>query len=207
MFQNILKFWETEEPYAGLLKKLCQDQTTIVHPYKLWLLREFCGQATSLPGDAAEVGVFKGGSARLIATYLPSKTVHLFDTFEGMPITDPKRDLHRKGDFPTEFESVKNYLSDLQNVRLHKGIFPDTSEPIQDKKFVLVHVDVDIYTSIKSCCEFFYPRMVPSGIIVFDDYGAFSCPGATQAVDEYFANKPEKVIRMVTSGSFIMKLP
>jgi predicted O-methyltransferase YrrM len=205
MFDNILKFWETEATYVDLIKQI--GKNTIVHPYKLWFLREICEQTAMLAGEVAEVGVYKGGSARLIATYLPHKTVHLFDTFEGMPSTDPKKDCHQKGDFTVSFDIVKNYLSDLKNVRIYKGIFPDTSEPIQDKQFALVHVDVDIYTSIKACCEFFYPRMLPGGVIVFDDYAVKSCPGATQAVDEYFADKSEKVIRMVTSGSFVMKLP
>jgi O-methyltransferase len=205
MFNNILKFWETEQPYVNLVQQI--GKKTIVHPYKLWFLREICEQTASLPGDAAEVGVYQGGSARLIATYLPHKTAYLFDTFEGIPVPDATRDTHQKGDFTAEYETVRQYLSDLKNIQIYKGLFPDTSEPIRDKKFALVHVDVDIYPSIKACCDFFYPRMVPGGVIVFDDYAVNSCPGATLAVDEYFSNKPEKVIRMVTSGSFITKLP
>ena len=205
MFESSLKIWEKERPYIDLVREI--GGKTIVHPYKLWFLRELAGQAAALPGDAAEIGVYQGGSARLIATYLPAKTVHLFDTFQGMPATDPTRDLHKKGDFSAGYEVVRSYLGDLNNVRLYKGVFPETASPIQDSQFALVHVDVDIYTSVKACCEFFYPRMVVGGIIVFDDYAVLSCPGATQAVDEYFAGKPEKVIRPVTTGSFVMKLP
>jgi O-methyltransferase len=205
MLENCLKFWETEQPYVSFKAEI--GIKTIVHPYKFWMLREFCGQAKNLHGEVCEVGVYKGGSAKLLAKYCPDKTVYLFDTFDGMPDVDPTKDVHHKGDFAdTSVEGVTQFLSDCNNVRIFKGFFPNTATPIENLKFSLVHVDVDIFTSVKACCEFFYPRMVSGGIIVFDDYAVLSCPGATLAVDEFFSNKLEKVIRMVTSGSFVIKI-
>src|SRR5206468_1181023 len=91
-----------------------------------------------LGGDACEIGVYKGGTARLIARSLASttKTVHLFDTFVGMPKTDPLRDLHREGQFAdTSIESVKEVLQDCKNVRFYPGRFPETADPIRKSKF------------------------------------------------------------------------
>ena len=38
-----------------------------------------------VPGDIAEVGVYRGGSAKLICEAKGHKKLHLFDTFEGLP--------------------------------------------------------------------------------------------------------------------------
>jgi O-methyltransferase len=87
------------------------------------------------------------------------------------------------------------------------GLVPDTLEVIRDRTFSFVHIDLDIYSAIKSACEFFYPRMQPGGILLFDDYGYSSCPGARAAIDEFFADKPEVKVAMVTGQCSVQKLP
>ena len=47
--------------------------------------------------------------------------------------------------------------------------------------------------------------MSKNGIIIFDDYGFPSCPGARKAVDEYFKDKPENVIYLATGQAFVIK--
>jgi O-methyltransferase len=120
------------------------------------------------------------------------KTVHLFDTFAGMPPADAAVDCHHQGDLgDTSLEAVQRHLRDCGSVRFYQGFFPDTAGPIQNCRFCLVHVDADIYNSVKASCAFFYPRLEKGGILVFDDYGFPSCPGARKAVDEFFSDKPE----------------
>jgi O-methyltransferase len=152
--------------------------------------------------------VFRGGTARLLAkiTAPAGKTVHLFDTFAGMPSVDSNADLHKAGDFAnTSLEAVQRYLHDCDNVRLYQGFFPSTAQPIEQLSFALVHIDVDIYTSVLSCCGFFYPRMEHGGLMIFDDYGFISCPGAKKAVDEFFADKPEVPIYLPTGQCLVLR--
>ena len=40
-----------------------------------------------LAGDIAEIGVYKGGTAKLICELKGNKNLYLFDTFEGLPDT------------------------------------------------------------------------------------------------------------------------
>ena len=54
-------------------------------------------------------------------------------------------------------------------------------------------------------CAFFYPRMAPGGVMVFDDYGAPTCPGVQQAVDEFFAGKPERPLYLPTGQAVVCK--
>jgi O-methyltransferase len=154
---------------------------------RLYMLFQLACKNSALDGHFAECGVFKGGSAQLFALIKPAeKSLHLFDTFEGMPDTNPKWDYHQANDFrETSFDRVQSLLKPYSNVQYHKGFFPKSAEGLEALKFSLVHVDFDIYQSMLDACKFFYPRLVRGGCIIFDDYGSPSCPGAKQAVQEF----------------------
>jgi O-methyltransferase len=202
-----LPIWDDNPEFDRICRNI-GDHTTLDR-VRCYVLYQFAMQASQLPGNAAEVGVYKGGSARLLSqTIAPRarKTVHLFDTFTGMPATDPSIDLHNPGDFAdTSLEAVRTSLRDCRNLRFYQGFFPDTAAPIKDQKFCLVHVDVDIYPSVRDSCRFFYPRMVRGGIMLFDDYGFDSCPGARKAVDEFFVGKPEHPFYLPTGQCFVIR--
>jgi O-methyltransferase len=53
--------------------------------------------------------------------------------------------------------------------------------------------------------RFFYPRLVPGGVILCDDYGFTTCPGVRRAVDEFMADKPEHVVHVPTGHGFLVK--
>jgi len=205
-----LPLWEADMQYQAIRKLM--EGHTLVGVNEGHIIYQFALHAKSLPGDVAEVGVYKGGTAKLLAKAFEAtgKNVHLFDTFNGMPATDPSRDRHKQGDFAdVTYEEVKEYLSDCPHAHLYRGFFPDTTVPVEEKTFSLVHVDVDIYRSVLDSCQFFYPRLVSGGIIIFDDYGRLSCPGAKAAVDEFFANKVEHPIYCGNSHSaqaFVVKI-
>ncbi len=68
-----------------------------------------------------------------------------------------------------------------------------------------MHVDVDLYRPTRDTVEFFYPRLSPGGVILFDDYGSAMCPGAARAVDEFVAGCPEPLIESPTQQAFLIK--
>ena len=161
-------------------------------------------QTMKIPGDIAEVGVFKGGSAKLIAEAKGERTLFLFDTFEGLPATGASDPVFQRGQFPSSLEGVKAYLSPYRNVELYKGYFPDTAGPIEDKRFSFVHLDVDIYDSTSKALAFFYPRMTRGALLISHDY--MWVEGVKQAFDEFFADKPEPVIELAGSQCAFIKL-
>ncbi len=150
-----------------------------------WLVAQ-CEEAYSLHGQTAEVGVYQGGTANLIASILPNRKLYLFDTWSGMPEVEII-DGHKEGDFNCSLLETKLFLKKHKNIEYHKGCFPDTiNEDIIMQSFSLVHIDVDLYSSTKHAINFFWPRMVQGGIIVFDDYNHTLCKGANLAIDEFF---------------------
>ena len=161
-----------------------------------------------VPGDVAEAGVYQGGSAKLICEAKGDKTLHLFDTFEGLPDIgefdgSSYNDPFCEGQFKSSLEDVKHYLAGYKNVYFYKGLIPSTFGHVKDKSFSFVHLDVDLYESTLNCLKFFYPRMSRCGVIISHDYpGAF---GVTKAFDEFFEDKPEPLIRVTDNQCLIVK--
>ena len=193
-----------------------------IRPYSLvssdrcYVLYSLARQAAMLGGEWWECGVYKGGTAMLLAALIERLrqtergrqfTLRLFDTFQGMPPTDAQRDIHRAGDFAdTDAASVRARVPQ-PFVHLHAGFIPRTFGGLEEARVALAHVDVDIYSSILDCCRFLYPRMIQGGFIVFDDYGFPTCPGARQAVDEFFRGKPEVPLVLPTGQAVVFVAP
>jgi hypothetical protein len=174
---------------------------------KLGNLIQLIEQYQHIEGAIAEVGVWRGGIGILFGELkIPNKHVYLFDTFEGLPYKDDKDNFHIVGDFDdTSLEEVSRTLSEYDNISLHKGIFPiDTGHIIQDEKFSIVHLDVDLYQAYIESLNFFYEKTTPGGIILLDDYNEPTCAGATIAVDEFLVDKKE-TIQVHGSQYYIVK--
>ena len=164
-------------------------------------LRECLGLVSEVEGKYLEVGVYKGGSASIICSVANDK-VFLADTFSGI-VKAGGKDIHKNGDFAdTSHESVRNYLSKcgFDNFEILVGTYPDNVKVEEPIKFV--HIDVDVYQSYIDILNQVEQYIVAGGIIIFDDYLADTCPGATIAVDEYVTRNWEKydVSNLVKKG-------
>jgi O-methyltransferase len=157
----------------------------------------------NIQGDMAELGVYKGSTARLIHHYLPERHLHLFDTFEGFTErsvlaekenTDFSTKGHKFSD--TSLDGVRRYVAQQNdNVHYYPGYFPDTIPPgFSDLRFSFVSLDADLYEPTLEGLKFFYPRMSSRGMIAVHDYNAWI--GARKAVDEFFLGKPELPVPM-----------
>lgn len=200
-----------ENWFLDILKKI-RDHT-LVSEDRCYTIHMFSKHCRHLEGDFAECGIYKGGTAYLISLILKDnsnhqKTLHLFDTFSGMPKSaNEDKSHHKEGDYQdTSVEAVKDFLSDYSFVEFHPGLIPDTFEAVTNKKFAFVHIDVDIYQSIKDCCEFFYERMIKGGIMIFDDYGLQGYElAAKKAVDDFFIGKSEIPITLRNGQCLVLK--
>jgi O-methyltransferase len=180
---------------------------------RLWVLYTMAQQALQLDGDLVECGVWRGGSAILFSHLVHQPAVpewrrlYLFDTFGGMPATNPEHDNYYKGgEFAdTSLEAVRDRLPHLDRVQFRKGFIPQTFEGLEGLRPAFVHVDVDIHDSIAACCEFLYPRLIPGGIMIFDDYAWSTCAGARRAVDDYFASLPVRPLVLSNGQAIVFK--
>lgn len=188
------------------------DLVTRVKEERPFLLRhvEVCNLINALTatanirGDIAEVGVAFGGSAKIICTFAANRSLHLFDTFEGLPEPTLKdNSKYKSGQYACSLESVAQYLAEFR-VEFHKGYFPFTAEAVKDHVFSFVHLDVDLYEGTLASLQFFYPRLSPGGILISHDY--LLADGVKAAFMEFFANKPEPVLELIGDQCMIVKL-
>jgi len=146
----------------------------------------------SIEGSVAEGGVYRGNFACEINRVFPNKKLYLFDTFTGFDERDIE--LEYRNDFSessklnhfmeTSEELVIRKLPYSEKAILKKGYFPETAEGLEET-FCFVNLDFDLYQPILAGLEYFYPRMVKSGIILIHDYFSETYKGVKQAVLEF----------------------
>ncbi len=202
--------WRRDEEFLGDFKRLVPD-----YPYaeeRKYLLRELARYTRGLSGCLAECGVLEGASAYFLAKARPDAVIHLFDRFEGLPapaeqdaVADRWVFRWQPGDFRARLDVLNRNLAGLHNVRVHHGDIPEVLQCVSEERFCLVHIDVDLYRPTLYSLRFFYPRMVPGGVIVCDDYGFATCPGAHRAVREFMEGKPEYVIHAPTGQGIVFR--
>lgn len=143
-------------------------------------------------GDFAELGVYKGNSAAVLADFAAKcgKRVFLFDTFEGFDEADLTGiDSAKPALFAdTSVEGVRAIVGNDKFCVYVKGTFPESiTENIRNTVFSFVHLDCDLYKPMRDALSFFYPRLSKGGIMFIHDYSSGGWPGTTRALDEFCA--------------------
>ena len=207
-FQYTLLSFHKEKKVADLMKRIKNEVCFAMPPYEVYMIYSITRSQRELDGDMAEVGVYQGGSAKIICEVKRNRKLFLFDTFKGLPeLSDIDtlfvKNLVQRNQFnDTSLEAVKDYLSSYENVQIIKGEFPKTADSIGDSKFSFVHLDVDLYRSPIECLEFFYPRLVKGGIILVHDYFA---DGIQKAFKEFLQSNKIQLIELTGSQCMIIK--
>ncbi len=204
-----LLWWE-DESFTSYLHKF--DQLRDSNSHRHLMLAQLMRLVAEVPGDTAECGVFKGASSYLICVAnrraRNKKVHHAFDSFAGLSEPSEKDgSFWATGDLACSLNVVRSNLAEFGEdaVSFHQGWIPDRFADVVDQRFSFVHIDVDLYEPTRDSLAFFYSRMQPGGIILCDDYGFTTCPGATSAFDEYMQDKPEPMIMLPCGGGFLIK--
>ena len=200
-------YWIEDEPRKNLMDTL---ERPVEMNDRKHILQSLARSVANREGDTAECGVFEGASSLLICDAMDVTSDyrhHAFDSFEGLPAPDAgdlaseaKMVSWREGDLCAPIDAVKKNLSRFDFVSYYKGWIPERFQEVDDRRFKLVHIDVDLYQPTHDSLAFFYPRMVPGGVILCDDYGSTLCPGARRAMDEFFSDKPEHSVIDLLNG-------
>jgi O-methyltransferase len=200
--------WKVDREFLKTYHEVAKN--SLLAAPRCWVLYSAVKQALTLNGELWECGVYRGGTAHLLKLlrdeYAASKTIRLFDSFIGMPKTSDFTDVHKEGDFSdTSLETVRSLVG-TGGVVYHPGFIPQTFEGLCVDKIAFAHVDLDLHDAILESCKYVYPRLSKGGVMVFDDYGFASCPGARIAVDDFFKDKPEFPLVLPTAQAIIHKL-
>jgi hypothetical protein len=200
--------WWSDSDFNAYLRRF--NELDGLNSGRRWTLYQLTRLVADVRGDTGECGVFEGAGSFIICaaslTHRVPRTHHVFDSFEGLsqPGAIDGRAWQR-GNMASRIEIARTHLRSFSNVRWYKGWIPERFRDVPDVSFAFVHIDVDLHQPTRDSIEFFYPRMTMGGVIVCDDYGFSTCPGATAAVDAFLADKQEKMIRLPFGGGFLIK--
>ncbi|EAK6953553.1 methyltransferase [Campylobacter lari] len=158
-------------------------------------------QNKNIMGSVAELGVFRGKTAKEINRIFKNDIFYLFDTFEGFNEKDINEEIGLAkqaniNDFSnTSLNFVKKQMPYLDKCCFVEGYFPETIVKIpQDEKFKFVNIDMDLYQPILDGLVYFYPKLVKDGVILIHDYFHPYYTGAKRAVDEFCKNNNIEIV-------------
>ena len=184
---------------------------TLLHRYKARMLYTLVEAAKGLGADVAECGVFRGGMTLMMAKQLEAcdRDVWAFDSFAGLPSGRNYGETcyYQTGALQAEEHEVAKLFKHHQvagHVNLRPGLFEDTLVDREIPQLGLVHIDCDVYTSVRSCLEKLYDKILLGGIIVVDDYNDLG-GGAEQAVMEHLDRTDELLYVGPIEQAFIVK--
>jgi O-methyltransferase len=163
-------------------------------------IERLCEMVSDLPGDYAEIGVFRGAAFVKVVEMAvsQSKMAHAFDSFTGM--NDPATFDgvgYPKGKFdiggPDAFvEIMEGCGVARESYRVHGGYIPECFDEVEESlQFSFAILDVDHYEPSVTALEWLWPRMVPGGILALDDFVPHFTGLATRASKEFLRSKSD----------------
>jgi hypothetical protein len=198
--------WWSHEAFNAYLKRFGEQDA--LNTERRWAVHELLRLTREVPGDTAECGAYLGAASFLIcaANAGTDKTHHIFDSFEGLSAPGPQDGSYwRQGDMAASEQELRRNLDRFDRVELYRGWIPERFPEVEDRRFSFVHIDVDLTEPTAESIAFFYPRLERGGVLVCDDYGFATCPGATRAMDDYLAERPEKMLALPSGGGVVIK--
>lgn len=208
--------WFHDPDYLGARAEAARRGIMGIPEDRCYMLLECARLVREVAGDFAECGVRYGKSSLFLLTGMgagSAKNLHVFDSFAGLSTPDAGDfdedggTVWEQGELAVPEDIVRRNLAGFgDRVVLHKGWIPERFGDVADTRFSLVHIDVDLFQPTYDAAAFFYPRLSPGGMMLCDDYGSAFCPGAKKAIDDFFADKPERVFSLPTGQSLVIKL-
>ena len=218
-----------EHDLTDLVRRCLRESGASVPPAKAfhrplasYFLAQYFLYALGIAGARAECGVYAGTSTLLLCRAAQTRDrayagedLHLIDSFEGLaaPADQDRFEAAdgtleaamEKGGLAAPLDLVRNTFRDFPEVSFHRGWIPEVFSDLPATPWSFVHLDVDHYEPTHAGLAFFYPRLAPGGVIVCDDYGAPTFPGARRAWDRYCEANGVPYVVLDTGQSVILK--
>lgn len=208
----------TADSSTGQNQYASPDGITWRYNTLVWAAR----QALLVEGDFIECGVYQGDMSWVLTEMVDlashSRTMYLYDTFSGF--SDKYSSAADYPDAPQLFEmlqrdyvrgsiypSVVARFSGKHYVQVFRGVVPDVLRDCAPAKVAFLHLDMNSPGPERGALEYLYDRIVPGGLIVFDDYGWTVFRKQKQSADEFMSSKGVAILELPTGQGLVIKPP
>lgn len=166
--------------------------------------------ALHLDGDIVECGVWRGFSFAFLTDYFDfaaaPRTLWLYDTFDGIPPAyDPEghdaADYHEAG----LHESVLARFAAFPNVKVVQGLLPASLEGASPERIALLHLDLNSSKGEIETLDVLFDRIVPGGMVVFDDYGWAAYESQHRAEKAWAAERGYRILETPNGQGVLLK--
>jgi len=198
----------------------------VTHAVPVGWMRQFSymaqmfGRIRYIPGDVVECGLGEGNTFAMLAYLMgtertmPMRTLRGFDSFEGFPEPSPFDASPRnpqKGEWSVGEQVVRQRLKESGisrsfpnlDIVITKGFLSESLPTYPDRPIAFLHLDVDLYEGYRDGLEYLFPKVVPGGVVLLDEYKEYhpedpsyffqeKWPGCTRAVDQYLCSRSER---------------
>lgn len=195
----------SDKKFMAAFEKNAQTDTEKGILWRTAVLAWAANNAMRLEGDMVECACYRGTSARIIVDYLDlkesSKNFYLYDLFEESNSAIMKLEFHKKG----LYEEVVEKFSDVPNAKVCRGFIPNILHEVAPEKISFLHIDLNNAEAEIATLEVLFDRVVPGGVIIFDDYGWIQFAKSKAAEDAWLEKRGYKVLEMPTGQGMVIK--
>jgi O-methyltransferase len=206
---DFMKDPEFMKAYDAAMK---QDYIPVAGTWRYHVNQWAAFHAKQLKGDFVECGVYKGSLAMSNIIYvnfniLKDRKYYLFDTFCGVDKEFCSEDeyLRLKDAYPDCYEHVVKSFKKFPNVVIVKGPVPKTLSQVHINKVAYLSLDMNCALPELEAIEYFWPKLVPGGIIVLDDYGWATFENQKSVADNFAKSVGVKVLSLPTGQGIVIK--
>jgi hypothetical protein len=184
----------------------------------LWAARK----AAMLEGDFIECGVNRGFLSAAIMQRLDwnsqGRRFFLLDTFKGLDerflSEDEKQAGHmeknaeelRSGFYVSGVDSVKAAFAEWKNsTEFVVGCIPETLEKVDSQSIAYLHIDLNCSPPEVAALRYFWPKLVPGAVVLFDDYAYAGYELQKGPIDAVARELGVQVLSLPTGQGLIVK--
>lgn len=175
----------------------------------VWRTHTLCWAAESclaVPGDYVECGTYEGYSMAVVLRYLaslPGRRCYLYDLFD--PSGGEGEGKRLPAHAPELFERVRARFRDWHNVTVTRGKVPQVLAEIEPQCIAFLHIDMNNAEAERGALEVLFDRIIPGGMIVFDDYGWTGYRDQKLAADTFMRERGLYVLELPTGQGLVVK--
>jgi len=179
------------------------DEALLWRRYILCCAAYHCAQ---LEGDFVECGVLFGTGVKTVLDFFGrenfAKTFWAYDAFDRNPVQGHGFE----GQGPGLFDKVKARFEGYDQVKLVRGLLPASLKRNSPKRIAYLHVDLNKADFEIAVLEELFPRMVPGGVLILDDY-EWSGVYREQKIahDAWFQARDYRVFPLPTGQGLVLK--